>query len=201
MLCICVSLIRPWLLPGLTGREREERSWLHTTHSARKPGNGRANAGQVIWRLGCIKAIYKRLKDLRRFTHWVCTFMWPGNGLLCFFRPSQSILKGNKQCCLYGCLAFCLVARVRRFYGWLLTPGVKANTWDYRVSLHSVSPSHTHTGFSVWWALHISILPFTPTITITNTWLILKPYQISNLVLIIIFSPNRLSSIKFSGEL
>lgn len=40
---------------------------------------------------------------------------------------SQSIRKGNKKCCLHGCLAFCLVAEERGFYGWLLSPGVKAN--------------------------------------------------------------------------
>lgn len=69
-----VSLIRPWLLPGLTAREWEEKGWLHTAQSARKPPNGRANAGQVIWRLGCIKALYKGLKDLRCFTYSVCAF-------------------------------------------------------------------------------------------------------------------------------
>lgn len=60
-----VPLIRPWLLPGLTAREWEEKGWLHTAQSARKPPNSRANTGQVIWRLKCIKAIYKGLKDLR----------------------------------------------------------------------------------------------------------------------------------------
>lgn len=79
-----VSLIRPWLLPGLTTREWKERGWLHTAQPARKPPSGRANAGQVIWRLGCIKAIYKRLKDLRCFTHSVCAFIRPGTGLLSF---------------------------------------------------------------------------------------------------------------------
>ncbi len=79
-----VSLIRPWLLPGLTAREWEEKGWLHTAQSARKPPNGRANAGQVIWRLGCIKAIYKGLKDLRCFTHSVCAFIRPGTRRLSF---------------------------------------------------------------------------------------------------------------------
>lgn len=138
-----VSLIRPWLLPGLTAREWEEKGWLHTAQSARKPPNGRANAGQVIWRLGCIKAIYKGLKDLRCFTHSVCAFIRPGTGLLSFLSINT---KGViKNVAFTGVWLFCLVAEERRFfYGWLLTPGVKANPWDYMRS-SALCQTHTHT--------------------------------------------------------
>lgn len=139
-----VSLIRPWLLPGLTAREWEEKGWLHTAQSARKPPNGRANAGQVIWRLGCIKAIYKGLKDLRCFTHSVCAFIRPGTGLLSFLSINT---KGViKNVAFTGVWLFCLVAEERRFFmggSWrLVWRQTHEIIWD---PLHCVRHTHTHT--------------------------------------------------------
>lgn len=82
-----VLLIMPWLLPGLTAREWEERGWVRNIQSSRKFPNAEANTGQVIWRLGCIKAIYKRQRDLWCFCT-VCSFIWPGTRWSCFLTYS-----------------------------------------------------------------------------------------------------------------
>lgn len=128
-----MSLIRPWLLPGLTAGEWEEKGWLHTAQSARKAPNGRANTGQVIWRLGCIKALYKGLKG----------FMLPHLFGRCFYTTWQqaahfslkSIRKASKECCLHGCLAFVWLQGRDGFYGRLLTPGAKA--WRSSACTHT----------------------------------------------------------------
>ena len=46
-----------------------------------RPLSGKAKAGQVIWRLGCIKAIYKSLKGFTPLHHTLCSFIQPGTGL------------------------------------------------------------------------------------------------------------------------
>lgn len=145
----CVSLTRPWLLPGLTAGEWEEKGWLHAAQSARKPPNGRANAGQVIWRLGCIKAIYKGLKDLRRCTHWVLHFLYDLAPDCCVLWPSQSIRKGNKKCCLYGGLAFFLFSCGGKRFLWLAPDawceGKHTRLHKILCTLSCTRTTHTHT--------------------------------------------------------
>lgn len=100
----------------MTAREWEEKGWLHTAQSARKPPNGRANAGQVIWRLRCIKAIYKGLKALRCLTHLVCAVIRPGTGLPRFSDPLNQYEGAIKNAAFRGVFAFFVLLQRKQVF-------------------------------------------------------------------------------------
>ena len=107
----------------------------------------------MIWRLGCIKAIYNSLKGFTLLHYTLCSLIQPGTALSGSSDPLNQQERLIKKVAF---MAFVLLWRKRGlFYEWRLTPGERASTWGgqrlckicvgHALNLQNTHiPPHTH---------------------------------------------------------